>query len=67
MRVEKSDRDRILTLKKPFSKKGDSGSLVIDSATNKVVGLIFANNKKHTYTIANPIDEVLAAFNVTFV
>ena len=53
--------------KKPFSKEGDSGSLVIDRATNKVVGLIFANTKKNTYTIANPIDEVLAAFKVTFV
>lgn len=53
--------------KKPFSKEGDSGSLVIDRATNKVVGLIFANNKKHTYTFANPIDEVLVEFNVTFV
>ena len=53
--------------KKPFSKEGDSGSLVIDRVTNKVVGLVFATNKKHTYTIANPIDEVLAEFNVTFV
>ncbi|MFC2069205.1 Ig-like domain-containing protein [Chloroflexota bacterium] len=51
-----------------FSDSGDSGSLiVVDSAGNtedrKPVGLLFAGSS--SYTIANPIDEVLSYFSVT--
>jgi hypothetical protein len=52
----------------PFSIVGDSGSLiVIDGGTNsrKPVGLLFASTSDNVYTIANPINEVLTALDIT--
>jgi hypothetical protein len=52
----------------PFSKYGDSGALIVaDGGVNdrKPVGLLFASTSDGVYTIANPINEVLAAFDVT--
>jgi len=47
-----------------FSDGGDSGSLIVTNDAGKnPVGLLFAGSS--TRTIANPIDDVLAAFNVT--
>lgn len=46
-----------------FSDSGDSGSLIVSDPGLNPVGLLFAGNA--TSTIANPIDEVLARFNVT--
>ena len=46
-----------------FSAGGDSGSLILERTTNKAVGLLFAGSSSHT--IANHIDDVLAALNVT--
>lgn len=50
-----------------FSSGGDSGSLVVDatkgSNNRKPVALLFAGSK--TFTVANPIDAVLDAFEVT--
>jgi PKD repeat protein len=46
-----------------FSAGGDSGSVVVTADGNYPVGLLFAGSD--ISTIANPIDEVLAAFNVT--
>lgn len=48
----------------PFSQGGDSGSLVVDGAENKAVGLLFAGSAMAT--IFTPIDVVLAALNATF-
>ena len=54
----------VISSGKPFSKAGDSGSLIV---TNDVaahpVGLLFAGGGG--VTIANPIDSVLGSFNVT--
>jgi hypothetical protein len=47
----------------PISQGGDSGSLIVDAAENKAVGLLFAGS--NLSTIFNPIDRVLAALNVT--
>ncbi|HYV06669.1 MAG TPA: hypothetical protein VFB82_18895 [Blastocatellia bacterium] len=47
----------------PFSAGGDSGSLILERATNKAVGLLFAGSTSHT--IANHIKDVLTAFGVT--
>src|SRR5262249_8414880 len=46
--------------KKPFSQPGDSGSLVLEQATNRPVGLLFAggNSNGTDYTFANPIVNV---------
>lgn len=44
-----------------FSRGGDSGSLIVNGTTNEAVGLLFAGDG--TGTLANPIDDVLAAFN----
>ena len=47
-----------------FSDGGDSGSLIVTNDAGKnPVGLLFAGSS--TRTIANPIDDVLAAFDVT--
>lgn len=45
-----------------FSDNGDSGSLIVASGSNSPVGLLFAGSTNST--IANPINEVLGAFNV---
>jgi hypothetical protein len=45
-----------------FSDRGDSGSLVLEKATNRPVGLLFAGGTGTdgvVYTFANPILEVL--------
>jgi len=50
-----------------FSAGGDSGSLIVVDGvgedTQKPVGLLFAGSS--SYTIASPIDDVLAYFGVT--
>ncbi|TVP59896.1 MAG: hypothetical protein EA351_01120 [Gemmatimonadales bacterium] len=46
-----------------FSSGGDSGSLIVDTAGNNPVGLLFAGSSTHT--IANPIGPVLSRFGVT--
>jgi hypothetical protein len=50
-----------------FSAGGDSGSLIVESGggSPRAVGLLFAGSS--SYTIANPIDHVLDAFNVSMV
>lgn len=47
----------------PFSKRGDSGSLVLDSPGAHAVGLVFAGDDSQT--IANPIQSVLNRFGAT--
>ncbi len=44
-----------------FSDSGDSGSLIVSDPDRNPVGLLFAGNG--SVTIANPINEVLAAFS----
>jgi hypothetical protein len=46
-----------------FSAGGDSGSLIVTQTGRNPVGLLFAGSS--TYTVANPIDLVLARFGVT--
>jgi hypothetical protein len=51
-----------------FSRPGDSGSLIVgDGGTHdrKAVGLLFASTTDNVYTIANPIDEVLKALDIS--
>lgn len=55
----------------PFSRGGDSGSLVID-ASNSPVGLLFAGSEQggatgHGVAYANPLGPVLEAFDMTLV
>lgn len=47
----------------PFSQPGDSGSLIVNNFTNQPVGLLFAGSS--FVTIANPINAVLSALNVS--
>jgi hypothetical protein len=51
----------------PFSKPGDSGSLVTTAATNQPVGLLFAGNAANNVTFCNPIQAVLDTLVVTLV
>ena len=46
-----------------FSTNGDSGSLIVDRATKRATGLLFAGSSTHT--VANHIEDVLAALGVT--
>ena len=48
-----------------FSLGGDSGSLILSAQTNEAVGLLFAGDGPRT--LANPIGDVLEAFNVSLV
>jgi hypothetical protein len=48
-----------------FSTNGDSGSLIVDRTTKRATGLLFAGSSTHT--IANHIEDVLAALGVTLV
>ena len=48
-----------------FSAPGDSGALILESAANQPIGLLFAGDDHQT--LANPIDLVLAAFHVSVV
>ena len=51
----------------PFSRGGDSGSLIVDAGTCEPVGLLFASSRQAALTIANPIDLVLQRYGVTIV
>ncbi len=46
-----------------FSNAGDSGSLIVDRGTSRATGLLFAGSASHT--IANHIQDVLAALKVS--
>lgn len=48
-----------------FSTNGDSGSLIVDRSTKRATGLLFAGSPSHT--VANHIEDVLAALGVTLV
>ena len=48
-----------------FSDAGDSGSLIVDRATQRVTALLFAGSPSHT--IANHISDVLAQLSVSMV
>jgi hypothetical protein len=48
-----------------FSASGDSGSLIVERENQTAVGLLFAGSPSHT--LANPIEDVLTALNVTLV
>ena len=47
-----------------FGNSGDSGSVVVN-ASREVIGLYFAGTPDGTYGVANPIDAVLSALNVS--
>lgn len=47
-----------------FALSGDSGSLVIDKATNRAVGLFFTSPPSGVFGVANPIEEVLARLRI---
>jgi hypothetical protein len=56
--------------KKPFSDKGDSGSLVVDLKTSKPFGLIFGgakDNQGNFRSLAHFLPEVLVRMNVRIV
>jgi hypothetical protein len=44
-----------------FSAGGDSGSLIVDTTTARPIGLLYGGNT--VSTVANPIQDVIAAFN----
>jgi hypothetical protein len=47
-----------------FSAAGDSGSAILERATNKVTGLLFAGATNSSITFANHIEDVLTELNV---
>jgi hypothetical protein len=61
-----SYQDQCVIGKAGFSAGGDSGSLIVTNNANKQpVGLLFAGSS--TTTVANPISDVVAALNISFV
>ncbi|MEP7101109.1 MAG: hypothetical protein ABI781_11405 [Burkholderiales bacterium] len=60
-----SFQDQIVITSSPgsFSAAGDSGSLIVDRASKRATGLLFAGSASHT--IGNHIGDVLAALGVT--
>lgn len=48
----------------PFLLPGDSGSVLVDSANRRIVGLLFSANNDGSIAHANPIGDVLYALNV---
>jgi hypothetical protein len=53
-----------------FAEDGDSGALVLERGSQKAVGLLFGagiNSKGTAHALANHIDDVLKALNVTLV
>ncbi|UXS31746.1 hypothetical protein FY152_06465 [Agrobacterium tumefaciens] len=50
-----------------FSQPGDSGSAVIDTAGNNVVGLFWGASAQGTISLASPIQPILNLFNCTIV
>ncbi len=57
--------NQVLIKSRSFSAGGDSGSLIVNSATAQPVALLFAGSS--TTTIANPIDAVIQKLGVNFV
>jgi PKD repeat protein len=57
--------DQIIVSGRSFLKAGDSGSLLVTDPGRNPVGLLFAGPRNGRYGIANRIDLVLSAFNVT--
>ena len=50
---------------KPFSAAGDSGSAILERASNKVVALLFAGATNNSMTFANHISDVLSQLKVS--
>ena len=50
----------------PFSIDGDSGALVVDTGSNKAVGLLFAGDNTGS-SYASPIEPIFSRFNVFLV
>ncbi len=60
------DQIEVVSIKGPFLKPGDSGSLVVtDDPEKNPVGLLFAGNRSGKIGFANRIDAVLTSFSVT--
>jgi len=55
----------IVEARKPVIKAGDSGSLLVTDPDKYPVGLLFAGNGNGKLAVANPIDLVLEAFEVS--
>ncbi len=53
------DQVQIIGANGPFSRRGDSGSLIVDFETREPIGLLFAGMLDGSFTLANPIHEVL--------
>lgn len=48
----------------PFSRGGDSGSLIVTANTNQPIGLLFAGRTDNSITFANPIAAVMSSLNI---
>ena len=62
--AEMKDQIAIRGINGPFSMPGDSGSLIVTSATKQPVALLFAGSSDNSITFANPIDAVIAALGI---
>ena len=58
------DQIKIQWGNRPFSRDGDSGSLVLTVSDLRPVGLLFAGNESKKFTLCNPIGAVMSALHI---
>lgn len=62
--AEMRDQIGIRGLSGPFSKRGDSGALIVTIAGKQPVGLLFAGANDNSVTFANTIQHVMSALQI---
>lgn len=62
--AEMRDQIAIRGVSGPFSKPGDSGSLIVTASARRPVGLLFAGASDNSITFANPIDAVMTELEI---
>jgi len=63
--AEMRDQVGIRGIQDPFSKPGDSGSLIVTAGTKQPMALLFAGSNDNSITFANPIQAVMAALGIS--
>jgi hypothetical protein len=62
--AEMRDQIGIRGIQDPFSKPGDSGSLIVTAGTKQPVALLFAGSNDNSLTFGNPIQAVVSALGI---
>jgi hypothetical protein len=63
--AEMRDQIGMRGIQDPFSKPGDSGSLIVTAGTKQPVALLFAGSNDNSVTFGNPIQAVMTALGIS--